>query len=107
MKGVGNMARICTLASGSTGNSTYIGTQNGGIIVDAGASLKGIEIALNAANGAKSSVGDQLHPQGEMDMETYRLIGLAYGELEAKEPWLEGAALRFRSAGQRQLRTRH
>lgn len=49
------------------------------------------EIALNAANGAKSSVGDQLHPQGEMDMETYRLIGLAYGELEAKEPWLEGA----------------
>lgn len=47
------------------------------------------EIALNAANGAKSSIGDQLHPNGEMDMETYRLIGIAYGELEAKEPWLD------------------
>ena len=49
------------------------------------------EVALNAANGAKSSIGDQLHPEGEMDMETYRLIGTAYSELEKKEPWLEGA----------------
>ena len=49
------------------------------------------EVSLNAALGAKSSIGDQLHPSGEMDMATYRLIGEAYSELEAKEPWLRGA----------------
>lgn len=38
---------------------------------------------------AKSSIGDQLHPQGEMDMATYRLIGAAYQELEEKEEWLD------------------
>ena len=47
------------------------------------------EVSLAAANGAKSSIGDQLHPQGEMDMATYRLIGEAYKELEIKEPWLD------------------
>lgn len=47
------------------------------------------EVSLAAANGAKSSIGDQLHPQGEIDMATYRLIGEAYGELEKKEPWLD------------------
>lgn len=47
------------------------------------------EAALAAANGAKSSVGDQLAPNGEMDMATYRLIGAAYKELEEKEPWLD------------------
>jgi hypothetical protein len=49
------------------------------------------EAALSAANGAKCSVGDQLHPSGEMDAATYALIGAAYAELEAAEPWLEGA----------------
>ena len=47
------------------------------------------EISLAAANGAKSSIGDQLHPNGEMDMATYKLIGSAYAELEEKEPWLD------------------
>lgn len=47
------------------------------------------EAALAAANGAKSSVGDQLAPNGEMDMATYNLIGAAYKELEEKEPWLD------------------
>lgn len=47
------------------------------------------EVSLAAANGAKSSIGDQLHPQGEMDMATYRLIGAAYQELEEKEEWLD------------------
>ena len=50
------------------------------------------EVSLAAANGARSSVGDQLHPQGEMDMATYRLIGEAYRELEAKEEWLDGVS---------------
>lgn len=47
------------------------------------------EAALSAAFGAKCSIGDQMHPLGEMDMATYDLIGRAYSELEAKEPWLD------------------
>lgn len=43
------MSRICPLFSGSTGNSTYIGTSNGGILVDVGASMKGICNALERA----------------------------------------------------------
>lgn len=46
------------------------------------------EAALSAANGAGVSIGDQLHPSGEMDMATYSLISQAYGELKEKEPWL-------------------
>ncbi len=48
------------------------------------------ETALAAANGGKCSIGDQLHPLGKMDGETYRLIGAAYAEIEKKEPWLDG-----------------
>ena len=48
------------------------------------------EVALNAAMGAKTSIGDQLHPFGAMDMSTYELIGEAFAELEEKEPWLDG-----------------
>lgn len=47
------------------------------------------EAALSAANGAKCSIGDQLHPGGKMDMATYKLIGSAYSELEEKEEWLD------------------
>lgn len=49
------------------------------------------EAALNLANGARMSVGDQLHPEGEMDEATYSLIGTAYAELEKKQPWCEDA----------------
>lgn len=45
------MSRICTLFSGSTGNSTYISTKDGSILVDAGASLKGIEQEIIRAGG--------------------------------------------------------
>lgn len=45
------------------------------------------ETALNIANGARCSVGDQLHPEGIMDEATYKLIGTAYSEVEEKEPW--------------------
>lgn len=45
------MSRICPLFSGSTGNSTYIGTRNGGILIDAGASFKGLCSALERAGG--------------------------------------------------------
>jgi len=45
------------------------------------------ECAAMVANGAKCSVGDQLHPSGAMDATTYAIIGAAYAEVEAKEPW--------------------
>lgn len=40
------MARFCTLCSSSSGNSTYIGTNNGGILIDAGTNAKRITMAL-------------------------------------------------------------
>jgi hypothetical protein len=49
------------------------------------------EVSLSAANGAGCSIGDQLHPSGEMDRATYSLIGQAYRELKEKEPWLAEA----------------
>ena len=45
------------------------------------------EVALSIANGARCSIGDQLHPDGCMDERTYKLIGEAYAEVEAKEKW--------------------
>ena len=50
------MSRISPLFSGSTGNSTYIGTQNGGILVDAGASFKGLCAALERAGGSYDEI---------------------------------------------------
>jgi hypothetical protein len=50
------------------------------------------EAALSVANGARCCIGDQLAPDGAMDPVTYRLIGAAYQELEAKEPWLDGVS---------------
>ncbi|OCT15294.1 beta-galactosidase [Paenibacillus pectinilyticus] len=45
------------------------------------------ETALSIANGARCSIGDQLHPDGYMDEATYALIGAAYREVESKEAW--------------------
>lgn len=45
------MSRICPLFSGSTGNSTYIASSLGGILIDAGASMRGICYALERAGG--------------------------------------------------------
>ncbi len=39
------------------------------------------------AHGAKCSVGDQLHPEGEICETTYDLIGSVYSEVAKKEPW--------------------
>lgn len=49
------------------------------------------ETALSLAEGAKCSIGDQLHPGGEANLSTYRLIGKAYAEVEAKEPYVREA----------------
>ncbi|MEZ4638416.1 MAG: hypothetical protein R2856_26250 [Caldilineaceae bacterium] len=44
------------------------------------------------ANNAKCSIGDQLHPSGELDDATYKLIGSVYAEVKKKEPWCRGAS---------------
>ena len=49
------------------------------------------ETSLSVANGAGCSIGDQMHPLGEMNEATYGLIGKAYSLIEEKEPWLDGA----------------
>ncbi len=51
------------------------------------------ETALSNACGGGCSIGDQLHPDGEFDMSTYRLIGQAYREVEAREPYLSNSKL--------------
>lgn len=50
------MSKICPLFSGSTGNSTYIGTKNGAVLVDAGASMKRIITALECAGGTAEEI---------------------------------------------------
>ncbi|NLL84202.1 MAG: hypothetical protein GX230_08205 [Lentisphaerae bacterium] len=47
------------------------------------------ECAAMIAYGSKCSVGDQLHPNGMMNDSTYDIIGTAYAEVEAKEPWCD------------------
>lgn len=47
------------------------------------------ECCAMLANGAKCSVGDQLHPNGLMNPDTYRIVGEAYAEVEMKEPWCD------------------
>lgn len=49
------------------------------------------ECAAMLALNAKCSIGDQLHPSGTLDETTYRIIGEAYREVAAKEPWCTGA----------------
>jgi hypothetical protein len=49
------------------------------------------ECFMMLAEGACCSVGDQLHPTGELDAATYALIGGVYAQVEAKEAWCEGA----------------
>ena len=50
------MSKICPLFSGSTGNSTYIGTKNGGILVDAGASMKRVFEAMNNVGSSPEEI---------------------------------------------------
>ncbi|MBR4100190.1 MAG: MBL fold metallo-hydrolase [Clostridia bacterium] len=50
------MSKICPLYSGSTGNSTYIGTKEGSILIDAGASFKGITESLMLADATPQEI---------------------------------------------------
>ncbi len=47
------------------------------------------ECSLMLAQGAKCSVGDQLHPSGALDKDTYRIIGAAFEEVEKKQSWCD------------------
>lgn len=49
------------------------------------------ECAAMIAYGARCAVGDQLHPNGIMNLDTYRRIGLAYEEVEAKQAYCKDA----------------
>ncbi|MBL8993329.1 MAG: beta-galactosidase trimerization domain-containing protein, partial [Spirochaetia bacterium] len=49
------------------------------------------ECLLMVAMGARCSVGDQLHPSGEMEMATYDSIGPGYGRVKEIEAFLPGA----------------
>ena len=49
------------------------------------------ECAAMLAHNSKCSIGDQMHPDGELDQTTYELIGAAYQEVEQKEPWCRNA----------------
>ncbi|MFA9381687.1 MAG: MBL fold metallo-hydrolase, partial [Acetanaerobacterium sp.] len=42
------MAMVCPLYSGSSGNATFVGNSDGGILVDAGVSCKAIKTALES-----------------------------------------------------------
>jgi len=50
------MARYCPLFSGSSGNSTYVGTADGGVLIDAGVSAKRIKNALETREIDPSSL---------------------------------------------------
>ena len=49
------------------------------------------EAALSIAQGGGCSIGDQMHPDGLLNKSTFALVGKAYSEVEAKEPWCKGA----------------
>jgi len=49
------------------------------------------ECAAMVAQGARCSIGDQLHPLGKMDEPTYQRLGKAYRRVEALEPYSLGA----------------
>ena len=50
------MARFCTLCSSSSGNSTYIGCNSGGVLVDAGTNAKRLIMALEHINVVPESI---------------------------------------------------
>ncbi len=49
------------------------------------------ECFRHLALGAGNSIGDQLHPRGQIDQPTYDLIGSVYRQVEAVEPWCADA----------------
>lgn len=54
------------------------------------------EVAAMSMYGAAASIGDHLHPDGEMEKETYRNIGYAYGYAERIAPYSFGGKIASR-----------
>jgi hypothetical protein len=52
------------------------------------------ECAQMLAHGAGCSVGDQLHPKGNLDRASYELIGSVYRYVEDCEPWCRAPEFR-------------
>lgn len=50
------------------------------------------EVAAMSLYGAGCSIGDHMHPDGEMDMQTYENIGYAYEYLEKIEEYVGGSS---------------
>jgi phosphoribosyl 1,2-cyclic phosphodiesterase len=59
--------RLSVLASGSSGNATYIGTEGGGLLVDAGLSQRRIEALLSRVGRSLDDVGAVLLTHGHAD----------------------------------------
>jgi hypothetical protein len=61
--------------------------------------------------GAKCSIGEQLHPSGAINQDSWSLIGSAYHVVSEKEPWcsdvIPHARIGLVSAGRRQARNAH
>jgi hypothetical protein len=49
------------------------------------------DVGRAVALGCHVSMGDHRHPDGTLDAEVYRRIGPIYRDVEACEPWLDGA----------------
>ncbi len=49
------------------------------------------ECFLSLANGAKISIGDQLHPRGAVNRATYELVGSVFCQVKEREPWCDNA----------------
>lgn len=61
------MSRICPLFSGSSGNSTYIASQSGAVLVDAGASFKRLSAAVANAKGCIDEIAAVLITHEHID----------------------------------------
>ena len=49
------------------------------------------EVAAYVSQGARCDIGDQVHPNGQLDLAVYHVIGKAYQHIERLEPYLEQA----------------
>jgi hypothetical protein len=49
------------------------------------------ELAEYVSQGARCDIGDQVHPNGQLDPAVYHVIGKVYGQLGRLEPFLEEA----------------
>ncbi len=57
------------------------------------------ECASMVAQGARCSIGDQLHPSGRIDLPTYERLGPAYERVRKLEPYAKGARNVSQTAG--------